>query len=311
MKKIIAFILLAAMPVLAGPWIPISVNTNTWECKPYYDDGAGGLGTNYWNDLSSVTYVDAAIIAAIGGSGGPTVPSHTNSIALSNEFVNAAAFYSFTVTNLTPSVWDDAAESSTATLQPIGGTIPTWVSNAILTDITDVSYVETISGIGDGATNITVSLWFYKVAAAASYDCYAVSGDDAGFACGIHLDVSSDLKAAFSDQVTYIAQVVYTPSISDATWHHVVATYQRIGSGVGLTSAIKLYLNGTLVAQDVSAANLDVVIDRPWRIGYGEATEFVSGGLGLSDSMFDDVSIIPELWSASDVANVYSYGRSD
>ena len=175
MKKFVAMILLAAMPALAGPWVAVSVNTNTWECKPYWNPSdpvvASGNGTNYWNSLGSGGSSDTTpptIIAYSPIDGATSAGSGTDLIATFSETI-VKAIGNITITNITDGTYTNVAIGS-ANAQVSGPDLTVTPPVALLSEkdyavMMDAGVVEDSYG-NDFAGILNATTWNFTTAEA-------------------------------------------------------------------------------------------------------------------------------------------------
>ncbi|RLC02944.1 MAG: hypothetical protein DRI57_29620, partial [Deltaproteobacteria bacterium] len=135
MKSIISIIaagLITSAIATAGPWVPISVNTNTWECKP-----AGATFTNYWDDLDT-----AATIV-------PTPPTVTPPISAQSPYYTATVWYDFVADNGTDTNIVDATGNENDANEVSGLTVehnqPIWSDYCLTFDNIAQNGIETES----------------------------------------------------------------------------------------------------------------------------------------------------------------------
>ena len=110
-------------------------------------------------------------------------------------------------------------------------------------------------------------------------------------------DASGNLKT-----IGFGSDVAYGYSISDNTWYHIVITLEN-----GVTS--KLYVNGSLQDTQTHGTNLNIGgSGDSIRIGYGFWNGITSNK--ESEAWLSDFGIWKRTLSASDVSNLYNYGRT-
>jgi len=144
----ITMISIIAKFAMSGPWVPVSVNTNTWECKPYYP------GTNYWNNLGTATgAVDTTpptIIAFSPIDGAAAVAPTAELVATFSEQI-VKGIGNITITNVTDSTSTNVAVGA-ANVQ-VSGTTMTINPSVDLLNLKDYAVLMDSGVVKDTANN--------------------------------------------------------------------------------------------------------------------------------------------------------------
>ena len=283
MKKtiLILAITLGAFVTLAGPWVPISVNTNTWECKP-----SGATFTNYWDNIGTNAPAPPT----------PTTPTSTPPISVSSPYANAGMWWSFYADNGDDTAIIDDSSNNTRGLEVSYDDItiyqPQWDDYAVKCQTFGKTGIETVSqNIVEGSGAFTISAW--------------IRPDGAPNAAALVLHLPSDGSHIMELQYTFGDGILYTPwgrttpesdiALTNDVWTHIAFNYYTGG-------AYAYYLNGTLTAAQGLAVG---VADTEGAFTIGAWTNTVLGNYS-----YDDVAIWDRYLSGTEINTIYTNGRS-
>ncbi len=136
----------------------------------------------------------------------------------------------------------------------------------------------------------SIALWFKTNDSGASYPRLISKFSDAAHRCSILLWANTSLVFEIA------SERVYTPSVNDSEWHHVVATYN--------ITHMSLHLDN-LPAQSISVSLGDFSNSNPLYISSHEG-----GGGSTLDGLIDEVKIYNRSLSAEQIHQLYLEGNN-
>jgi len=286
MKKalIIMTITLGALIAVAGPWVPISVNTNTWECKP-----AGATFTNYWNNIATTSAVPST----------PTTLTSSPPISVSSPYYTAELWWDFVVDNGKGTNIIDATANGEDGYEVSGHSIewnqPTWQDYSLsVSSISETGLLTERDDLLDGAAQVSLAWWFKldQVPDIADYAyMWTVSGDFSPYTVG-HIPAMAVDEFVFLGGVG--AQVTNTVTVDG--WHHYTTTKSEDGT-------YETWIDGVKTHSVTGAASL-----------FFPSTQYRIGGSVDSDryidGTYDDFAMWSRILSPTEITNIYNNARS-
>ena len=292
MKKILltTTLLLALTGVLLAQWVPISVNTNTWECKP-----SGTWGTNYWDNIGTIPTTPTTPTTS-------TTPTSSPPISVSSPYYTAELWYDFVVNNGTGTNIIDATgngeDGHEVSVLPIQYNQLNWQDYSIACKEAKQSGLSTDNtALLYGAANMSVGLWMRleeNTKSGESYNALFASADGYGLRIVHQDEVVAQNEFTISDGDSVVSTTPFT--LITNVWTHIVFTRTKGDN-------LNVYVNGSLVSSD---AVLDVPV-------YVDSSVHLGGSIVGSwqiDASYDDFAMWSRILTSTEITNLYINARS-
>jgi hypothetical protein len=293
MKKLAAILFIIsvlAFPHLAfSQWVPLRVNTNTWECKP-----EGASFTNYWDEYGAETVTP--------GDTSETAPTSTPPISVESPYYDAEMWWDFVADNGTATNVVDASgngeDGHEISHFNIDYNQPIWTDYCVHFDRTAINGIESDStDLLFGATRCTVALWvkpgvaFYP---ANINPLFTASTTGATIFSLRHINTHPTNTITAADGTSAAVTNAVTATVGE--WLHLAVTKKFGGNFVVYSNAVEVgsVSTGGALYTDES---------------------FILGGIpGASpvsiNAFFDDFALWSRILSTNDLAAIVANGRS-
>ena|GEM_PF-5021574 len=270
-------------------WVPLRVNTNTWECKP-----SGTWGTNYWNDIASGTALGVVSNQIGSGSTSPSSPTSTPPVSATSPYFSAALWLDFVTDNGTGTNVTDGSGNGIDFYETSGLTIdwnqPQWVDYGMETTLIGQNGFKYDGAFLNSAAEYTVAMWVRTTSTLPTdYNFFTVGGTAYSLRLG-NISTSFGFADGVSTYVTCDA-----PTVGE--WVHYVCTRRADDSVTLWTNSVQAATTSATLAYPTGVTS--------WRIGGVQSPSFQ-----YFDAQFDDVAAWPRILTGSEITNMYNNGRS-
>ena len=287
MKKIMAVLAVIFVSYTAAwaQWLPVSVNTNTWACKPTGDF------TNYWNNIGTIATTPTT----------PTTPTSSPPISVSSPYYTAELWYDFVADNGTGTNIIDATDNGKDGYEVTALTIeynqPEWTDYYVSFDDTAQTGIKTTSAtLLNGASRLSVAMWIRLDANVEVADnSYLFLGHTAGSYNLRSAHVNTWAANTFSvlDGIDVGSTPDFVLPLSE--WVHLAVTRE-------LGETMIVYTNAVVASSDAVAASAPVIVGS-WQIGGIADERFINASM-------DDFALWSKILTPANISNIVVNGRS-
>lgn len=294
MKKMMMTVAAVACMALTAraQWLPVSINTNTWEIKP--------------------AVFSNAVLRMFGGAGvNPLVPSgplDARRTGSAMPYDDALLWYPFDWNGGSTLVTDQGPDYTNHAT--VAGDIATTNNTAVIDGIGEGHATHTYgySGLLAGRSAFTLACWF-KATAGASTNVLVSSSALSGTSNAVDVWTTEDtvnFRVGYG-ATTNTLTLAGAGGLHDGEWHLIAGQYEKTGLQGTSGAILRIYTNGVLATATSNNLNHFVGADGYMKVGKSWAADLTGAN---PNCQIDDVLVTGALWSGADLLAIYDRGWS-